>query len=747
MSQESRSFFSLRRIVCAVLAFVMTAALLPGCQMPSTNTPAPQENPTPIVSATEAHEDVTEPAPTEAPTEPGPTAPPDGNPDDATCKGSYHTSVAELAAASQNTVATVGDVTLSNGLLQIYYQMAVSAYRTSAQEIQPDYAQPLDVQMCPLENDAITWQQYFLQQALATWQRSAAMVQRSKTEPLPLEEAYGRNEQKHEENKIAQIYNLDVLYGYNTAYTIADAHQAYLDNLPQLLQELAEAKGYNTPAALANDLAGIGSNDVFLLEYARLLNEAYMYATTLSYYIEPTAEEVDAYFTEKEADYTQQNITRDSYLVNFRHILLVPENATVDEKGVVTASNDDWNAAKSKAESLLRSWNKNKTEANFSEIAYANTADTGSKGNGGLYSGIAKGQLTEALDTWCFDETRAVGDTAIIKTDCGYHVVYFCTPTATWYVQAERDLISDLLTCEIAVAVENYPMNVDYSAIVLDEVIAHEQSLTVDELLYPDIAHERFPVAPLYLQQDYPDTMYGNYPLVTYGCGVTTMSMLVSYMTDEEWTPPELCALYGRYCSEKGTAHVMFFEVPTDMNFYCVGRVFTWKDARPYLDEGHMVVSLQRAGFWTKRGHYLLLHNLLETEEGTKVQVRDSNVYNYGRLEGHTTGYFDLETVPPASRCYWVYEKKVTNLDSCIRCAEPTETSHAPLAMFTEGYLCPKCDEALNRRDTYLAAYTRADLSDFLSFVKVEEAIPEETDPNEHISDETLPYDPDHDFA
>ena len=742
MSKEHRSLSRLRRILCGTLAFVMCAALLPGCRNTQEETPVSQVT-SPVLAATEEPKQApTEEPATEPPaTDPGPTAPPDGNPEDVTCKGSYSADVAELAGASQNLVATSGDAALSNGLLQIYYHMAINAYRSTEQEVAPDYSLGLDVQMCPLADNAITWQQYFLQQALTTWQRHAAMVQRSKTEILPLEEAYGRNEKKHEENLKTRIYNLDLLYGYNTEYRIADAHQAYLDNLPQLLQELAEAKGYKTPAALANDLAGIGTNDVFLLEYARLLNEGYMFATSLSYYIEPTADEVEAYFTGKESDYAQQGITRDSHYVNFRHILVLPENAATDENGVVTAGEDDWSKAKSSAESLLKSWKKNPTEANFAEIAFANTADTGSKGNGGLYSSITKGQLTEALDTWCFDETRVAGDTAIIRTECGYHVVYFCTPTAVWYVQAEKDLIADQLTQELAVATQSYPMDVDYSAIRLSDVSSADLTLSASELLYPDIAHERFPVAPLYFQQDYPDTMYGNYSLVTYGCGVTTMSMLVSYMTDEEWTPPELCALYGKYCSDKGTAHAMFFEVPTDRGFYCVGRVFNWSEAQEALEQGYMVVTLQRDGYWTRGGHYLLLHNLLETEDGTKIQVRDSNLYNYKRLEGHTTGYFDLETIPPNSRCYWIYQKKVTNLDACIRCAAPTEESHAALAMFAEGYLCPKCDVALNRRDTYLTGMLRPDLMDFLP---AEEPIPEETTGGDHVSDETLPYDPDH---
>ena len=297
-------------------------------------------------------------------------------------------------------------------------------------------------------------------------------------------------------------------------------------------------------------------------------------------------------------------------------------------------------------------------------------------------------------------------------------------------------------------------MTVDYSAIRLSATADHESVLTPDELLYSDIAHERFPVAPLYFQQDYPNTMYGKYSLVTYGCGVTTMAMLVSYMTDEEWTPPELCALYGKYCSDKGTAHAMFTEVPTDNNFYCAKRVYNWGEALKALEDGYMVVTLQRNGYWTRGGHYLLLHNLLETEEGTKIQVRDSNLYNYKRLEGHTTGYFSLDTIPSNSRCYWIYEKKVTNLDACVRCAEPTEVSYSPSAMFAEDYLCPKCDVALNRRDAYLDAVLRTDLVSFLPQAEetpeetiAEETVPEETASDDHISTETLPEDPDHDFS
>lgn len=675
--------------------------LLTGCQdqAPGTTVPAA---PQPETLAAETAPAETVPVETE-PTEPAPTSPPDGNPDDITCQGSYYAEDNDVVLAAHKTVATIGEEELTNAHLQIYYWMAVNTYRAEAHEIAPDFTQPLDTQMCELENGAITWQQYFLQQALNSWHSYQAMILVSENYEFATEEAYDRDEKKHTDNLRTRIYNLDLLYGYNTDYEIADAHQEYLDNLPTLLKELATREGYETIAAMVSDLAGIGTSADYLLKYAELMNEGYAFATALSYYIEPTAEEVEAYFTENEAAYSEQGITKDSgSYVNLRHILLVPEGATVAEDGTVTASQSAWDNCQSSAKSLLATWKKNATEANFSEIAFANSEDTGSSVNGGLYSNLSKGQLTSELDEWCFDAAREPGDTAIIKTNCGYHIVYFSGTTDIWFDRAEKDLIAHLLAQEIAAAAESYPMTVDYSAIHLGVTDASGETITAGDVLYHDIAHERFPVAPLYFQQDYPDTKYGAYSLRTYGCGVTTMSMLTTYMTDDEWTPPEMCALYGSYCSKAGTAHSMFTEVPTDRGFYCVERVFNWSEALKYLEDGYMVVTLQRDGYWTNGGHYLLLHNLIETDEGTQVQVRDSNLYNYKRLDGHTTGSFALSTIPPNARSYWIYQKKVTNLDACVRCAEPTEESHAPSALFAEGYVCPKCQTAVNRRDAYI---------------------------------------------
>ena len=679
------------RSVLPVMVVGLFLLMLAGCQSPVLN-PAGTE-------PSEQTQPATLPPETE-PTEPPPTAPADGNPDDATCKGSYSVSNKEFLKNNKKVVATMDDDVLTNAQLQIYYRTAINSYRAEGHEINPNYDQPLDVQLCPIDDSVITWQQYFLQQALNSWRSYVAMDRLSQTTVFATEEAYQPVAEKHEKNLTADMPALKVLYGYNMEYQLNTLHQEYLDNLPQMIEELAAKHGYEDAHDMLKELAGLGIEDEMLLEYAQLANKGYMLLTALSYDIEPTEEEVSAYFDEHAADYAAAGISRDSgYYVDMRHILIVPENATIAEDGTVTASEQDWDAALANAQKLLQKWKKNKTQIYFSELAYANSADSGSNVKGGLYSSIAKGQMTETLDAWLFDEARQLDDVEILRTQCGYHIVYFSKKTDIWAAQAQQDLIRQQLIQCVEFAVDFHPMEVRYEEISLNDSVNTQLAVSTYDFVYPDIGHERFPVAPLYFQQDYPETMYGSYNIVTYGCGVTTMSMLTTYMTDEEWTPPELCALYGQYATKKGTAHAMFSEVPADMNYHVVKRIYNWPEALQALEEGYMVVTLQGEGYWTRGGHYLLLHNL--TEDG-KLEVRDSNVLNYGKLSGHTVGYFEPSTVPGASRSYWIYEKKVTRIDTCARCGEGEE--NLPMAMFSEEYFCPKCRVAAQRRETYVSA-------------------------------------------
>lgn len=112
-------------------------------------------------------------------------------------------------------------------------------------------------------------------------------------------------------------------------------------------------------------------------------------------------------------------------LVNVRHILVSFEGGTT-ENGSTTYSAEEKAAAKTKAEDLLAQWKSGAaTEDSFAELAKQNSSDTGSVADGGLYEDIFPGQMVANFNDWCFNSARKTGDTGVVETEYGYHVIYF----------------------------------------------------------------------------------------------------------------------------------------------------------------------------------------------------------------------------------------------------------------------------------------------------------------------------------
>ena len=683
------------------LVTALLLALLAGCD-------AAGDGETTGTTLSETTEVTTAPEET---TEP-PTAPPDGDGDNVTCQGSYTVTDEEAAAAADTVVATIGDSQLTNSMLQIYYWLEVAEFLAENPDVTFD--QPLDTILCDLDDTAVTWQQYFLQRALNTWHSHQALYLRAGDVDLPTEEAYARNEEHHAENINEDMPAVEELYGYlHENFHPNDMHQAYLDNLPALIGELAAANGFDSPEAQVLDLAGAGTSVDALAQFAWLYNWSYMYYTQLTYDMAFTAEELETYYQENQAAYEAEGITADSgSYVTIRQILLVPEGGQVAADGTVTADEGAWEACRTEAEDMLDSWRRraaytrrfaradNVDEALFSELVVEHSCDMGSKADGGLYSGLHRGQLVEELGDWCFDGARKNGDSTVIRTDCGYHLLYFVSGADVRNAEVEADLVTLHAMELVRSSMEAYPMEVDYSAICLGLAPQNGGAILADDMLYPDVAHERFPTAPVYLQQDYPNTWYGQFPIATYGCGITTLSMLASYMTDEEYTPPELCKVYGYYNTEQGSNFSMFELTPSEMGFFMVKSTLDWEEVVAALENGQVVVSLQKRGYWTKGGHFILLQGI--TEDG-QIVVRDSNLFNYGKLSGHQIDCHEPDTITPKSSMYWIYYPKVTCVPGCVRCGDGALEGVAR-AMFTEDYFCDKCAAAMSRRSDFVNA-------------------------------------------
>lgn len=109
--------------------------------------------------------------------------------------------------------------------------------------------------------------------------------------------------------------------------------------------------------------------------------------------------------------------------VDVRHILI---KFPTDDSGNVTAlTEEEKKTYYNKAKSVYDEYLANPTEENFTALATNNSEDTGSSSSGGLYEKVKPGDMVAAFNDWCFDESRKTGDTGIIETIHGYHVMYY----------------------------------------------------------------------------------------------------------------------------------------------------------------------------------------------------------------------------------------------------------------------------------------------------------------------------------
>lgn len=393
------------------------------------------------ISFSQGTQETTAPAESSA-TETPATIPADGNPDDVSAKGSYTVSDEEAIAAMDTVVATAGEAELTNGQLQIFYWTQVQNFianngSTAYYYYGFDYTQPLDTQICPLSEEGLTWQQYFLKAALDNWHTYQSMANES----------------------------------ISAGFELTEELRAELDALPTAMATEGGLQGFDSAESYLARNVGAGATMQNYLDYMELYYQGYMFFQAEYEKMMPTEEEVDAYFTQHEQEYAEGGVTRDTVTVDVRHILVLPEGATVDTIYSETFSDEAWAAGEAEAQKILDEWLAGEaSEDTFAHTANAHSADPGSNTNGGLYEGVAQGDMVEAFDAWCFDESRQVGDYGIVRTELGFHIMYFSGSSPLWTEYAKSDLLSERANAMMMSAMEKYPLSVDFGAIKLGYV-------------------------------------------------------------------------------------------------------------------------------------------------------------------------------------------------------------------------------------------------------------------------------------
>jgi len=139
--------------------------------------------------------------------------------------------------------------------------------------------------------------------------------------------------------------------------------------------------------------------------------------------------------------------------IDIRHILVKPSAATLstEDEGYAEEQEQLKADAKAKADELLEQWKSGEaTEDSFAALAMQESVD-GSKYDGGLYTRVTQGQMVTNFNDWCFAAGRKSGDTDVVETDYGYHVMYFVGEN----MPAWQALVSSTLQSEDYVAWED----------------------------------------------------------------------------------------------------------------------------------------------------------------------------------------------------------------------------------------------------------------------------------------------------
>jgi len=359
-------------------------------------------------------------------------------------KQSYTVSAKKLNSALGNrtfqnnrdaVVAKIGEYELTNRVLQIYYWDIVS----SSEYADLDTKTPLDQQYQDAAKGK-TWQQFFIEKSIETWQRDMIVLDMAKKAGFEMPETYVSQFEALEKDMIAAATS--------NKFT---SLEAFLESM-------------------------LGAGTTFETYYSYLWNYFVggLYWGEYTETVEVTMEQIEAYYEAHKSELKIEDyfeVTKETgNLVDVRHILIKPESS-VGEDGKTTYTDEAWETCRQEAQAILDAWLAGEhTEDSFAKLATEKTQDTGSQSTGGLYTDVCKGMMVEAFDAWCFDESRQYGDYGLVKTPYGYHIMYFVAAEEGWIRLCTEGAQSERATEIMNEMVAQTSVEVNYRKIALAEL-------------------------------------------------------------------------------------------------------------------------------------------------------------------------------------------------------------------------------------------------------------------------------------
>ena len=117
------------------------------------------------------------------------------------------------------------------------------------------------------------------------------------------------------------------------------------------------------------------------------------------------------------------------------------------------------------------------TSANhIANLAKEKTEDPGSKDKGGLYEGVMNdGKYVKSFTDWSIDAARKPGDTGIVETEYGYHIMYYVQSTGECWSTAVITALSGVEIEEtVAKVIDEATKSVDINSFFINWTLKRE---------------------------------------------------------------------------------------------------------------------------------------------------------------------------------------------------------------------------------------------------------------------------------
>lgn len=350
-------------------------------------------------------------------------------------------SFAENPQLQDAVVARVGENTLTNRQLQMYYWMQfyeVWNYYYSQYSYYTPYYIGLDYNLPfadqPIPDGSMNWEQYLLELSINTWQRYLVLGKMAK----------------------------------DAGFTLSQESLAELDSIRTEMEASAKDRGLDSADALIALEMGEGVTVEDYIDYMELYYLGEEYFAQVYESVEYTQQDLEDYYTANLEALTTAGLTKEAgYIGDVRHILIMPEGGELDANGNKVYTEEALQEALKEAENIKAMWdNGGKTEALFIDLTGKYTQDTGYDYNGGLYTDIySESSYVPEFLAWAIDPENKPGDCEIVRTDYGYHIMYMIGNEPVWERVCRQEYLSEYCTKLIDDQVAKYPLEVDYEKI------------------------------------------------------------------------------------------------------------------------------------------------------------------------------------------------------------------------------------------------------------------------------------------